>query len=172
MGSTDAWSLPGVERRRPGPWRAAALAVALLTAVCVGTLWAYVVSLGPLDLASAERRSTVVLDRDERLLRPFASEDGRWRLPIATGDVDPRFLAMLESYEDARFRRHSGVDLLALARAAGQLATHGRVISGGSTLTMQVARLLEPRDERSVARSCVRSCVPFSSSESSRRPRS
>jgi penicillin-binding protein 1C len=130
---------------------AAVIAAALVTFICAGALWAYVDSLGPLDLAATERRSTVVLDRDERLLRPLASEDGRWRLPIATGDVDPRFLAMLEAYEDGRFRQHGGVDLLALARAASQVARHGRVISGGSTLTMQVARLLEPREERSVA---------------------
>ena len=126
-------------------------ALVLLVAAGTGALWTYLAALGPLDLTAAERRSTVVLDREERLLRPFASEDGRWRLPIATGDVDPRFLAMLEAYEDGRFRQHHGVDLLALGRALGQLATHGRVISGGSTLTMQVARLLEPREERSLA---------------------
>ena len=123
----------------------------LLLTFGAAALSAYVARLGPLDLSAAERRSTVVLDREERLLRPFASEDGRWRLPIATSDVDPRYLAMLEAYEDARFGKHHGVDLLALGRALGQFATHGRVISGGSTLTMQVARLLEPREERTLA---------------------
>ena len=66
-------------------------------------------------------RSTVVLDRDGRLLRPFATADGRWRLPIETADVDPRFLAMLKAYEDGRFEQHRGVDPLALARAGAQL---------------------------------------------------
>src|SRR5215216_2209696 len=56
----------------------------------------------------------------------------------------------LVAYEDKRFRQHHGVDPWALGRAAWQLATSGRVVSGGSTLTMQVARLLEPRAERSV----------------------
>jgi penicillin-binding protein 1C len=93
----------------------------------------------------------VVLDRHGRLLRPFATPDGRWRLPVATPDVDPRFLAMLKAYEDARFDRHPGVDPLALARAAGQFLANGRIVSGGSTLTMQVARLLEPRDERTLS---------------------
>jgi penicillin-binding protein 1C len=93
----------------------------------------------------------VVLDREGRLLRPFATEDGRWRLPIATSGVDPRFLALLKAYEDARFDRHSGIDPLALMRAAGQFLANGRIVSGGSTLTMQVARLIEPREERTLS---------------------
>ena len=130
-----------------------AIAAALAAALCSGgaALWIYVASLGPLDLSAAEKRSTVVLDRDGRLLRPFATEDGRWRLPVATPDADPRFLAMLKAYEDARFDRHPGIDPLALARAAGQFLANGRIVSGGSTLTMQVARLLEPRDERTLS---------------------
>ena len=114
-------------------------------------LWSFANSLGPLDLSAAEKRSIVVLDRDGRLLRPFATADGRWRLPVAAADVDPRFLAMLTAYEDRRFDRHAGIDPMALLHAAGQLLAHGRVVSGGSTLTMQVARLLEPREERTLA---------------------
>ncbi|MDE3177966.1 MAG: penicillin-binding protein 1C [Pseudomonadota bacterium] len=94
---------------------------------------------------SARAGSTLVLDRDGRLLRPFTMANGRWRLPVTHTQVDPRYLAMLIAYEDARFRRHHGVDFAALARAAAQIATHGRIVSGGSTLTMQVARLIEPR---------------------------
>nr|WP_312896990.1 penicillin-binding protein 1C [Microvirga soli] len=108
-------------------------------------------SLGPLDLTVVENRSTVVLDRHGQLLRPFAMKGGRWRLPIETDDVDLRYLAMLKAYEDGRFDRHSGIDPLALLRAAGQFVANGRVVSGGSTLTMQVARLLEPRDERTLS---------------------
>ena len=74
-----------------------AIAAALAAALCSGgaALWIYVASLGPLDLSAAEKRSTVVLDRDGRLLRPFATEDGRWRLPVATPDADPRILVGL-----------------------------------------------------------------------------
>ena len=125
-----------------------------LAAACVFAafaLWSFIDALGPLDLSAAEKRSTVVLDRDGRLLRPFATADGRWRLPVAAAEVDPRFLAMLTAYEDRRFDRHRGIDPMALLRAAGQLLGHGRVVSGGSTLTMQVARLLEPREERTLA---------------------
>ncbi|TNF57288.1 MAG: penicillin-binding protein 1C, partial [Rhodobacteraceae bacterium] len=85
--------------------------------------------------------SVEILARDGTLLRAFPVEDGRWRL--APGQVDPRLIAMLVAYEDRRFFSHPGVDPIALARAAAQAAWHGRVVSGGSTLTMQVARLLE-----------------------------
>ena len=107
-------------------------------------------SLGPLDLAASREGSIVVVDRDGRLLRPFTLPDGRWRLPVRPGEVDPRYLAMLLAYEDARFYGHAGVDGRALLRAAWQLATRLHIVSGGSTLSMQVARLIEPREERSL----------------------
>jgi penicillin-binding protein 1C len=93
--------------------------------------------------------STEVLDRDGQLLRAFATVDGRWRLKTAADKVDPEFLKMLVAYEDKRFYDHPGVDVWALGRAALQLATNGRIVSGGSTLSMQVARLIEPRQSRS-----------------------
>jgi penicillin-binding protein 1C len=99
----------------------------------------------PPDLARAATASTLVVDRDGALLRAFTAADGRWRLPARPGDVDPGYLALLTAYEDRRFARHVGVDPLALLRAAGQAAWAGRIVSGGSTLTMQVARLLERR---------------------------
>ena len=108
-------------------------------------------SLGPLDLEPTRAVSTMVLDRDGRLLRAFTTSDGRWRLPASIEDVDPRYLALLQAYEDRRFAQHRGIDFRALARAAAQAMRHGRVVSGASTLTMQVARLLEPRDERTLS---------------------
>lgn len=93
--------------------------------------------------------SVEMRDADDRLLRAFATPDGTWRLRTTAKDVDPQFLRMLIAYEDQRFHDHVGIDPLAMLRAAGQLVTHGRIVSGGSTLTMQVARLLEPRQERS-----------------------
>jgi penicillin-binding protein 1C len=91
----------------------------------------------------------VALDRNGLLLRPFVVADGRWRLDVSREDVDPLLVGMLEAFEDRRFRQHHGVDMLAFARAAWQMATSGRIVSGGSTLTMQVARLLEGRSTRS-----------------------
>jgi penicillin-binding protein 1C len=108
-------------------------------------------SFGPLDLDAPSQGSRIVIDRSGQLLRAFTTPDGRWRLPVRTGDIDPRFMAMLIAYEDHRFSTHHGVDFLSLGRAALQWASHGHIISGGSTLTMQVARLIEPRAEKSMA---------------------
>ncbi|WP_324132135.1 penicillin-binding protein 1C [Bosea sp. (in: a-proteobacteria)] len=128
----------------------AAGSLALLLTAATATLLHYAATLPPLDLTAASDRSTVVLDREGRLLRPFLTPDGRWKLPVGAGDVDPRYLAMLKAYEDRRFDSHAGIDPLGLVRAAGQMLWNGRIVSGGSTLTMQVARLLEPREERSL----------------------
>ena len=90
---------------------------------------AIVQSLGPLDLDPRARGSTVVVDRDGRLLRAFTLPDGRWRLPVTAGEVDPRYLAMLIAYEDGRFYGIGGVDLRAMARAAWQWATRAAMSS-------------------------------------------
>ena len=100
----------------------------------------------------ARQVSTTVVDRNGKLLRAYAMADGRWRLPVdARTGVDPGYLKLLLAYEDQRFRSHHGVDPLALGRAALQLVTRGHIVSGGSTITMQLARLMEPRRERSVS---------------------
>lgn len=103
----------------------------------------------PPPLEAAEQRSFEVLDRDGRLLRAFATADGRWRLKTTAAEVDPQFLRMLVAYEDQRFYDHHGIDPWALLRSAWQLASNGRIVSGASTLSMQVARLIEPRTDRS-----------------------
>jgi penicillin-binding protein 1C len=105
------------------------------------------VELPPLDPPTG----TLVLDRNGRLLRAFPVADGRWRMPASLADVDPSFVETLIAYEDKRFRSHGGVDLRALGRAAFQLVRHRRPVSGGSTITMQVARLLRARSTRSVS---------------------
>src|SRR6202166_19686 len=117
--------------------------------VFAGAAW-WIASLGPPPLGTSLDFSTSVIDREGRLLRAYATSEGRWRLPATVADVDPRFFDVLFAYEDKRFRVHHGVDALALTRAALQLAGHGRILSGGSTLTMQVARLLEPRSARTL----------------------
>ncbi|MHA7972008.1 penicillin-binding protein 1C [Rhizobium sp. CAU 1783] len=124
-------------------------ALAVTGAAVAGLLWADRAFPPPLERASTV--STEVVDRDGRLLRAFATPDGLWRLKTSASDVDPAFLKMLIAYEDRRFEEHRGVDLLALGRAALQLAANGRIVSGGSTISMQVARLIEPRRERSLA---------------------
>ena len=119
-------------------------------ALAVTGLWFYAAQLGPLDLAQASHRSVAVNDRNGTLLRAFTTPEGLWRLPVEVRDVDPRLVALLKAYEDRRFDSHHGVDPRAMLRAAWQALSHGRIVSGGSTLTMQVARLLEPRPERTL----------------------
>ena len=94
--------------------------------------------------------STEVVDRNGLLLRPFTT-DGRWRLPVTVDKVDRRFIDMLIAYEDQRFASHHGIDWSGMARAAVQFTlAGGKIVSGGSTLTMQVARLLETGTTRSL----------------------
>ena len=109
------------------------------TARDFGDHWIAATVLPPLTLET----SVEVLDRHGTLLRAYTVADGRWRLAVDPTAVDPAYTAMLLAFEDKRFADHGGVDLQAMARAFAQAIWNGRVVSGGSTLTMQVARLLE-----------------------------
>lgn len=90
-------------------------------------------------------QSVAVADRDGQLLWAFLSPDERWRWITTPADLTDDHRAMLIAYEDRRFHAHNGVDLLALSRAAYQTVRHGRIVSGGSTITMQTVRLLAPK---------------------------
>jgi len=141
---------PGHDARGGRLRRIAIGSAAALFVIC-STFAAWVISLGPLPLDQAKRVSTTIVDRNGKLLRAYAMDDGRWRLPVdAKRDVDTTYLKLLLAFEDKRFHSHAGVDPLALGRAAFQLVTSGHIVSGGSTITMQLARLMEPRRERSV----------------------
>ncbi len=89
--------------------------------------------------------STVVADRNGVPLRIFTTPSGLWRLTADPDTVSPPYLRLLVDIEDKRFDTHPGVDPLALGRAVLQRLERGHVVSGASTLTMQVVRLLEPR---------------------------
>ncbi|MEQ1754830.1 MAG: penicillin-binding protein 1C [Micropepsaceae bacterium] len=104
----------------------------------------------PVEKSRIADRSVIVTSANGTLLRAFTSRDGRWRLPVQPEQVDQRYLTMLLAWEDQRFREHVGVDPFAMMRSVYQLAAHARVVSGASTVTMQVARLMEPR-ERTLA---------------------
>ncbi|MGE1156109.1 peptidoglycan glycosyltransferase PbpC [Pseudomonas kitaguniensis] len=97
----------------------------------------------PLPLP-ADDLARVVLAEDGTPLWRFADANGVWRYPVHTREVSPYYLDALLTYEDRWFYRHPGVNPLALARATWQNLTGARVVSGGSTLSMQVARLLDP----------------------------
>lgn len=87
--------------------------------------------------------SVQVVDREGKLLRAYTVDDGLWRMGTGLEAVDPGYIDMLVAYEDRRFWTHAGVDPWAVLRATWQALWNGEVVSGGSTLTMQVARLLE-----------------------------
>lgn len=97
--------------------------------------------------------ATVVTAADGAPLRTFADRNGIWRYPVSLSQVSPLYRQALIGYEDRWFHRHPGVNPLAMVRAAWQNLRAGRVISGGSTLTMQVARLIDPHD-RSIPGKC------------------
>ena len=123
----------------------------VLTWLRWGTV-AVLLSLLLLDLAfppllpKSRDTSTLVVARDGTPLRAFADVQGIWRYPATPETVSPLYLQALLNYEDRWFWRHPGVNPVALLRAGGQWLRSGRIVSGGSTLTMQVARILEPPD--------------------------
>lgn len=89
-------------------------------------------------------QALLIVARDGTPLRAFPDRNHVWRYPVALDEVAPVYRDALLRYEDRYFRWHPGVNPFALARAAGQWAINGRIVSGGSTITMQVARILEP----------------------------
>jgi len=114
-----------------------------ITLLCLLALALLLDRLFPLPLPDPSSGSTIVLARDGRPLRAFPDSDGVWRYPVRVEDVSPLYVEALLTYEDRWFHRHPGVNPFALARALGQWVVHRRLVSGGSTLTMQVARILD-----------------------------
>lgn len=128
---------PRIARWRRAAWRG--LAVAGVLAALILAL-DRLMPLPRIDGAGA----AVVAAADGTPLRTYPSRDGAWRYPVRPGQVSPLYLQALLGYEDRWFRWHPGVNPVALARAGWQWLSRGRIVSGGSTLTMQVARLIDP----------------------------
>lgn len=93
--------------------------------------------------------STVVLDENGYLLGVRIAEDGQWRFP-ETPEVSDKFEKCILTFEDKRFYKHPGVDPFAMLRAVKQNLSSGEVISGGSTITMQVIRLSRKGKPRTI----------------------
>ena len=89
--------------------------------------------------------ASYVTDAQGELLHVLMADDERYRLKTQPEEVDASFINLLMAYEDQRYYQHHGVDWLAMGRALWQLANRGYIVSGGSTLTMQVVRLMEPK---------------------------
>jgi penicillin-binding protein 1C len=89
--------------------------------------------------------AVVVSDRHGQPLRFFLPADERWRFPVRLAEMPPELPRALVASEDRRFYRHPGVDPVAVARAAWSNVRSGEIVSGASTIPMQVARMAEPR---------------------------
>ncbi len=121
--------------------------LALLTLICLALGYTTLRVLDycyPPDLSRYRQLSTVVTDRHGAWLRVYLSADDKYRLPVKTA-LPRDYLNLLIYYEDKDFYQHNGIDWLAVVRAAWQNVSHGRVVSGASTLSMQTARLLMPQ---------------------------
>ncbi len=124
-------------RRAARGWGAAALLLVLAVEAAA--------RLVPLPGRLAMAGSPVLTWADGSAAHVALAPDDRWRIPVRPEEVDPDYLRALLAFEDARFRWHPGVDPLAVLRAAWTNLAAGRVVSGASTLTMQVVRMVEPR---------------------------
>ncbi|MEK7264480.1 MAG: penicillin-binding protein 1C, partial [Pseudomonadota bacterium] len=114
--------------------------VSLIAAIFLADL------LFPPPIARANDVSAIVTDRSGYWMHAFATKEGRWRFSADLDDIDPAFVRELIAVEDKRFYSHWGVDPLAVARAGRSALLSGEIVSGASTITMQTARLLEPRE--------------------------
>lgn len=90
--------------------------------------------------------SLVVQDRNGEFLHAFLAPDGMWRLRTDPDEIPPRLRRVIVEKEDRWFFCHPGINPLAVLRALNQNLRSGRVISGASTITMQIVRMLEPKD--------------------------
>jgi len=124
-------------------WRHLATLLTLLWLVpATGALLDWVF---PPDLSRLTSVGTEIVDRHDRPLALLPAHGGVWRFRADTDHVSPLMVDLLVAVEDRRFWYHPGVDPIALARATFQFVRAGHVVSGGSSLAMQAARLLEPR---------------------------
>ncbi|SCC33516.1 penicillin-binding protein 1C [Gilliamella bombicola] len=105
----------------------------------------------PLSITNNKTTQTILAEDGTPLWR-FADENGVWRYPIQLDDVPNDYLDVLLNYEDRHFYEHVGINPASLLRAAWQNITNKRIISGGSTISMQVARLLYPHDRTMIGK--------------------
>lgn len=124
---------------------------ALLVAALVLFSWA---RWGPMDPLFPAPCSTLLLDRKGGTLAASVAPDGQWRMP-ASDSIPARFAQCLIAFEDRHFRSHIGIHVPSLVRAAQQNRKAGRVVSGGSTITMQLARMARGHQPRTTINKLV-----------------
>ncbi len=92
--------------------------------------------------------AAVFLDRSGQPVHSFRGYDHRIQFPVKLSGLPKHLLDVTVAAEDRRFFQHSGIDHFALGRAAWQLLTSGRIISGGSTITMQLVKMRHPQKQQ------------------------
>ncbi len=148
MGRLKRW----LGKHRERIWRAGLVsALSMLCLLILGIILAYAV---PLPERLAARDSTLITYRDGHPAHVTLSADEKWRVGIPLEEVDPHFIESLILLEDQRFWSHPGVDPIAIGRATLSNIKQGQVVSGASTITMQLVRVLEPRP-RTLRSKCI-----------------
>ncbi len=130
----------GIVRR---VWRA--VKIFLVVSTLLFTTFILFDDLNPVNLTAVQNTSRVVKATDGAWLYAQINSEDKWRFPVTIAKLDPAYIEMLLAFEDKRFYTHPGFDMLAMMRAVTQMFTQGKIVSGGSTITMQLARLLEPK---------------------------
>ncbi len=155
--SLNAAATPAAGAQRARRWRRRGIFAASALFALAALLFAFdrLYPLPAVDSGGA----AVVVAADGTPLRNYPSRDGIWRYPVRPEQVSGRYLETLLTYEDRWFYWHPGINPVALARAGWQWATNRRIVSGGSTLTMQVARLIDPSWPASPRVRCRPSCA-------------
>ncbi|MGE5296568.1 MAG: penicillin-binding protein 1C [Solirubrobacterales bacterium] len=119
--------------------------VVLVVAGVIAFILAWYFCPFPIERLQQWSRSPVVLDAKGRTMLSLVGPDEQWRYPVSLAEVSPWLIQATIAAEDQRFRRHSGVDPWAVLRAVGQNLRAGRVVSGASTLDMQICRMMDNR---------------------------
>ncbi len=119
------------------------VAMVLLCAITFALLW--VLYPFPQEKLEQWSSSPAVLDVEGRTMLRLVGSDEQWRQPVSISDMSPWLTKATIAVEDSRFYRHRGVDGIAVMRAMGQNLSSGRVVSGASTLTMQICRMIDDR---------------------------
>ncbi|MGI9542743.1 MAG: transglycosylase domain-containing protein, partial [Cyclobacteriaceae bacterium] len=109
-----------------------------------GLLFVILNLLFPLRIATDY--GPLVLAKDGTVMHAFLSEDDKWRMFIKLDEITPQLKQVILFKEDRHFYRHPGVNPLAIGRAIIQNILKGERTSGASTITMQVARLIDPQE--------------------------
>lgn len=110
----------------------------------------------PFDIQALENRladqSSVFFDKEDRIIWAHVSNDQSWRMPISLNEASEYFVDAIINTEDKRFWNHCGIDMIAGMRATQQLIKNRKIISGASTITMQLVRLAQPESRSLVSK--------------------